>query len=294
MCKVFAVAGVKDTVKFWELAIAAQPFLNASEKDGFGLAVTDGQKLFVEKWLEPKDAFRKRHSFTKVAKEIDRRYQGAFDVDEVYKAHGKPLGRVQAGMLHSRLATCGKGIENTHPFVSEDSKTALIHNGVIRNADRYLRLSTCDSEALLNQYTDHAVNVSPGALANALADLEGYYACAVLSQDAEARHFLDIFRDNIAPLSLCRVKGVGDVFCTKADIVRAACKALKWSAPQVFDMRGNTHLRIDAETGEVIFKGKLEKHYTPNFVHEAHRKDWSAQGWSLPDDTQVVKGRFGY
>lgn len=60
-------------------------------------------------------------------------------------------------LVHARGATKGMGTpsrnQNNHPFVSQDRRLGLIHNGVIYEAanlrKRYQTLSDCDSEVLL-------------------------------------------------------------------------------------------------------------------------------------------------
>src|SRR3989344_398199 len=120
----------------------------------------------------------------------------------------KEVGRVEQfknkrlpgkqGIAHSRWATHG-GVsqKNAHPFIAHDA-FALVHNGIIEN---YLELkeeliekgvvfsSDTDSEVILHLVVGHYQHGPDknllAAVQQAVKQLQGAYAFAVLNKDAE-------------------------------------------------------------------------------------------------------------
>lgn len=262
MCKVLATAGVKPdkSDSLWKFIMAVSPFLSQFDNDGVGYAASSPNGLFGERWLHPAAAFKYRKEYTKVDIDIKTKFGKAVELEggPAYNKFGvMSIGNTQAVVLHARMATCGKGIENTHPFVSGDGKFALIHNGVIRNTTQLKNItSSCDSECILNTYTDNKVGSDPTNIQSVADDLAGYYACAVLGTDKDGVRYLDLFRDNSGATLYCTyVKQLDTlVFCTKADIVAAALKELKWKCGQFFTVQAGHLIRLNAITGESMFE----------------------------------------
>ena len=102
-----------------------------------------------------------------------------------------PRGRV--GIAHTRWATHGPPNEvNAHPHMSADGDIALIHNGIIENADVLRRMLECegftfqsdtDTEVIVH-LIDHVWAEGArleDAVAAALQEVEGAYGIAVIS-----------------------------------------------------------------------------------------------------------------
>jgi hypothetical protein len=258
MCKVLAVAGIKkeNTEKLWDFMVAVTPYMAQNDKDGVGYAAVSKEGIFGERWLFPKDAWKLRNKFTKKEEEIIKEYNGALKCDQRYNSFGK-IGSYEdatAVVLHTRMATCAKGIENTHPFVSADGKTALIHNGVISNASRLTNLtSTCDSECILNEYKSFDVSNVPEAISLVAGKLEGYFACPVLTIDNNGNQYLDIFKETTARLVATYIPQLDAmVFCTNMDIIKSVCKDLKWKWRSFFTVEAGKMIRLNAVTGSVV------------------------------------------
>lgn len=300
MCKILAVAGIKNTKKYQNNAHlfleAVQKPLCQNDKDGFGYAtISHNAELFMEKWMYPKDAFDKRDCFGEAEQLLDARYPALLELDETYTYHGTPTP-ISAFIAHSRMATCEKSIDNTHPFVSLLGDTILIHNGIIRNPQEYLKRSTCDSEAILIRYEDLDVRNNPDKLSDALTPLSGYYAVAALGHTDTGIPYLDVFKDNQAYLTMCLVPELGHVFCTQAAIVMAACKALKWAQPKVYNVSPFRHVRLHAVTGLPIHNSRIKTESKPavltknrGYTHAWRDEDYAWRGeYSATSNAQKV------
>lgn len=255
MCKIMMMAGIKaDKVdKAWKLVRAALKPMSERDDDGVGYAVAVDGRISGERWLSPKAAFKVRNRVSPDDAALSATLGDAVDVSESYNSFGNPAdaARAQAIIFHTRMATCATGIENTHPFVQ--GETALIHNGVISNASTLTNVtSTCDSECILNEYIARDVAGNPSAM-DAVADaMQGYYACAVLT-NVEHAQVLDIFKDDRAHLVVGRVKELDCfVFCTTEAILRDACKRAKMTLLNCHAVKAGYLIRLDAKTGASV------------------------------------------
>ena len=261
MCKIMMLAGVKQSKVSlaWKWAIAAAPFLAESDKDGFGYAAVGNGHLWGERWVNPKDAFRNRTARTRSERYTRAQFGSAVDLEETYNRFGRSMSdRVQAIMLHSRYATCAKGIQNTHPFVHLDDASkvptvALIHNGVISNSAKLQnKTSTCDSECILNEYGDSNVPRLPANIQDMADLLEGYYACGVLAHNGE-EHILDVFKSVRASLYVAFVPKLGThVFCTTEEILRSTAKKAKMRLSSIAHVNAGHLIRLSVKTGRVL------------------------------------------
>jgi len=107
------------------------------------------------------------------------------------------------GIGHTRWATHGKAtLKNTHPHLSEDQKVILVHNGIIENANEIRSFlikegihfyGETDTEVLTNliafKRKDNGGN-SLLALRDALLEVRGSYALAILFKDDEERIYV--------------------------------------------------------------------------------------------------------
>jgi predicted glutamine amidotransferase len=207
--------------------------------------------LFGERWLDTDEAFTESLPSV-VDQSILSEYQGVLAPETYSNSFGKPSILASCIALHARMATSDYGLNNTHPFVFDD--TALIHNGVIRNPDQSkMLMSTCDSEVILTDYINEEVALDLSNIQNVVDQLDGYYACAVISKDNTGRWILDVFKDSRANLSAVYVPKLKTVvFATDPQHVIEACNELNWTVGRVFKFTDNTLVRHDAITGEVL------------------------------------------
>ncbi len=126
--------------------------------------------------------------------------------------HAKGL----VGIAHTRWATHGEPSKrNAHPhFSGEDSKVAVVHNGIIENhesmrlrleAEGFVFLSDTDTEVIAHLIAFHLQNKTDllDAVCASIAELQGAYAIAVM-QESHSERF--IVARNGAPLLL----GIGE------------------------------------------------------------------------------------
>ena len=120
------------------------------------------------------------------------------------------------GIAHTRWATHGEpSRRNAHPhFSGEDSKVAVVHNGIIENhesmrlrleSEGYVFLSDTDTEVIAHLIAFHLQNKPDllDAVCASISELQGAYAIAVM-QESHSERF--IVARNGAPLLL----GVGE------------------------------------------------------------------------------------
>jgi hypothetical protein len=202
---------------------------------------------------------------------------------------------IAAITLHTRMATSAKDFMNTHPFV--DGDTSLIHNGVIRNADRIgLKQSTCDSEAILNLYVKHKVNQKPDAIELVARRLQGYYACGVLTRNKSDGALLDVFKCSQARLSAAFIQELNTVvFSTAIADIKSACQRLNFNVMSEFGFEDQTMLRLDALTGEVIetlsFKVPAQVYESPVYKRDVQVPKRKSKVSKTKDSERVTKIR---
>ena len=111
---------------------------------------------------------------------------------EARLASHKPEGT--AGIAHTRWATHGEPNDlNAHPHVDASGRVALVHNGIIENymvlkaaleAEGHVFKTQTDTEVLahlVGKYVDRGLKLER-AVGEALADVEGTYGIAVMSE----------------------------------------------------------------------------------------------------------------
>lgn len=271
MCKIFAVAGLKNKdAELDQFAKAILPYMTAGDNDAVGYAAFSDE-LFGERWLNTELALTKQTSRPLHSKTNPRL---VYEPQSNKFGDTTPVNPVKAMILHSRYATCGKGLANTHPFVSEDGKTALIHNGVVQTRGLDLRTSTCDSEGILNAYTDVDVSNTHGNIQTVFNRVKGAFACAVLTEDNIGDKYLDLFRNDQYPtLYACYVDQLdATVYCTEAYMIENALKDLGWTSETMMKVLDNSYLRIDAVTGEVLVNMEVKREIVRRIAAKSKKK----------------------
>lgn len=300
MCKNMMVVGFKPTKdnykKLWDFLIAATPAMTLGDKDGVGYAALSPSGLWGERWVNPNDAWTYRKAFSDKDRSLKEEFSGTLIGNARYNKFGiSEPDETYAVLFHSRMSTNTVSIQNTHPFIRDN--TALIHNGVIRNHDakHFEKLSsTCDSEVILNDYLKQEVANNPSNIKALGENLEGYYACGILSEDKDANQFLDIFRGGSATLWACWVKQLDAmVICTKKDIIVTALKSLEWNCGSFFEIKDEVMIRINAKTGQFMSKHDFKykawgysNHYGNDYWsgYNGNRR-WESEGGSNASTT---------
>jgi hypothetical protein len=253
------MAGIKPAKQdaAWRFAQAALPTMTQMDKDGVGYVAGHRGEIFGERWLKPKHAFRNRDGIGPADRKLLHMFGPAVSAEPVYNSFGSLREQASAILLHSRMATCARGLANTHPFVQ--GNTALIHNGVISNAAALKNLtSTCDSECILNAYVDSDVSGDAKRIGEVAKALRGYYACGVIT-NASGRQVVDIFKDERASLHVAYVDALETyVFATTPEILRAASKKSKMRLSALRPVNAGYLIRLDAASGATISVTKFE------------------------------------
>ena len=133
-------------------------------------------------------------------------------------------------LVHARGASKGMGDpklnKNNHPFASQDYRLALIHNGVIYEANdlkqHYETLSECDSEVLLRIYEAEALKRNcwlDGVKEIWSLISQGHMAVAIGERDG-ANRTLSLFRNEKRPLWIADLrKYIGQIFFFSCPII---------------------------------------------------------------------------
>lgn len=293
MCKIAVIPKItkKTVTNAWKFAIEITPYLTKHDNDGFGYMALGNQGIFGERWLHPNQAWRLRDQLSPQDRKILNQYQDALSGKSGYNSFGKSTQNITCLALHARMATCGKGLINTHPFVSNNGETVLIHNGVVQADITKYRNSTCDSETILTLYNELNITEKLNNI-NSLADrLQGYFACAVITRDGN-NWYLDIFKDSTARLSAIWVTELDSlVFCTDLDIVKTVCRKLKWHVGTEFEVSDNVIMRHDALNGNIIecveFERDIYSTYSSSSKYEVDSIDISKLKESIDDDDDI-------
>lgn len=212
MCKLMAILEIENRVAAESFGRKAVRYMTENDNDGLGIMRLGENGTHIQRWVEVPMIPSQRTTLDRFRNVLERN-----ENQEGRRSHD-----LYALAIHSRLATCGVNIENTHPFYRNN--TALMHNGVIRNHQEFPKyLSSCDSEALLTQYIDGNVRRHPKLLTDALRDIQGYFACIVFNDNG----VIDIWRDDSATLYMAHVRGVGVVVCTTQEIIMQTARIAK-------------------------------------------------------------------
>lgn len=310
MCKNLMVIGFNPEKKnhdlLWDFLMTASPFMTVNDKDGLGYAAISPSGLWGERWLDPKDAWKLRKIFTEEDKELLRKAQGTFIGNEKFNTFGELASDTAFSVLmHARMATCEKNISNTHPFIRGNS--ALIHNGVISNHGELEKItSTCDSEVILNSYFKHDVANKPENIKEVARDLRGYFACGIISKDADGVDIVDVFRGG-AQLWATWVKPLDAlVICTRSDIVDdTLCllnktemeqarkdkkyKPIMWNSGASFEIKEEVMIRFNSRTGQ--FMNKYDFFHNRYTAYDSSWKGWEGNRWERKETVEDEKKR---
>ena len=255
MCKIMGVAKVNDENRdnVWAMVIALGDIMSRTQRDGLGYAAFDKKgRLFGERWLENKLAFT---DFS-----VNKKLTPA-KIEKLYNFFGEEVLRKEAQsiILHTRMATCGRGLANTHPFTDSLDKphTAIIHNGIIANDDELVKkFSTCDSEVLVHSYEKNEVSKSLDNIKKVVSEIIGWYTVLNLTTDGDGRMVMDIYTD--APrLTSYFVKELDTrVYCTSGMDIEEAASILEFTISDRQVVKSNMAYRIDVLSGDLLQETK--------------------------------------
>jgi len=262
MCRLMFIIGATNTMNIKRFMMAAVNPMSVGNKDGFGYtAIRRTGDIFTERWLNNEEAFIRKSQqelelenmlgpFVKGS--IQHTQQGTIDFSDVTSV-----------MIHTRYATCGKGLDNVHPFVDNNNEISVVHNGVISNHAEFNKLnSTCDSEVLLTEYINRQIQYDQTQLEDLTNELKGYWAIGTTAIDNDGVRFIDIHRNNgSATLYLAFIEELGGiVICTRDTIINDTLKTLNWNRDiTTYEVVQFVATRFNAIDGSVM----LQHSWTP-------------------------------
>lgn len=298
MCKVAGVTKITDENRndVWVFMQLLGELISAGNDDGLGYAAFDDQgNLFGEKWLINKTAFKDLSQIPGI---------NATKMAHIYSFFGDKVqrDRAQAIILHTRAATCGKGIKNTHPFVNNEDKpdVAIIHNGMIYNENKFTRkYSTCDSEVLAHLYDENKVYKTLSNLNDFTDKMTGWFTVLALAKDSKGTMIMDAFSDSGRLGSYFIKEFDTRIYSSNAEDVYRVAKSLGLTATEPMKMDADTSFRLNVLTGEAIEHVKIKTggavttyasgywdgwaeviSMEGNLSDEEFKKKWFSQGWT--------------
>lgn len=271
MCKVAGITGINDSNRklAWEFMIKLGAMMTYGNNHGLGYAAFDkDNNIFGEKWLYNREAFLLPN---------DRSINGLRPKD--YQSFGPEVKRNEARgiILHTRMATCARNIENTHPFVDnfDNPNFALIHNGVITNDHKLTKVhSTCDSEVILHEYIKHNCRGDLKNIQKVADNLVGWYTCFVLAKDENGNPVMDIFTEN-GRLNSYYVEELGcRVYSTSDMDMQRVARFFGFTLRKRIKFKSDTMRRLNFDTGEIIFKGDFKSYIETYTSRGRYGKHW--------------------
>lgn len=251
MCRIAGVARINDENRkdVWKFMKLLGKYMTRGNNDGLGYAAFDKNgKIFGERWLNNSTAFTDLSQIKGMNSHI---------ASKVYSSIGDEVKRdeAQAIILHTRFATCEKGIKNTHPFVNdEDSPTSvIIHNGVIANHEELLKkYSTCDSEVIVHLYEQLKVVDNIQKLQDVMDQLQGWFTVLGLSTQKDGRLIMDAFTDMPRLASAFIPQLQTRIYSTAGYDIASTAKDLGFTCIDPKSIYPNSGFRVDVVTGELI------------------------------------------
>ncbi len=158
------------------------------------------------------------------------RFRASGRISELEKEIGKYRPKSETGIGHTRWATHGvPSKENAHPHISPESKFALVHNGIIENADEIKKTilppdreysSKTDTEVAVHLLEKYYNGDPVKAIVDTCAVIKGSYAFGILCEDfpdtvfavASASPLVAVMGKDGSYIAsdLCAVKGATD------------------------------------------------------------------------------------
>lgn len=270
MCKNTFLIGIKNPENAFEFITTIAPLMTKSNSDGMGYAVLNNDGMFVERFLTNTDAFTSEpfnQSDIEFANSlgalVDRKIieteNTLFKKSMTYQGE-RDFSTAKSILLHARKSTGHVCLENVHPFVINN--TALVHNGIISNHSDFIKeISTCDSEAILQQYLNHEVNDYPSNIEKVTKTLQGWYACGILTKNIDGLWVIDVFKSVSSNLYVTKIDEIGGfVFSTQKTDIMESLSSLNWELNHpIFPVQPKVFSRFDATTGNILFQSNFEE-----------------------------------
>jgi hypothetical protein len=267
----------------WAFIHEMSDVMSKRNNDGLGYTAIDTKgNMFGERWWYNHEAFDYRP--VPFNKKVLEKFKSFVNLDLTnpsvkYNKFGTIQETITAITLHTRMATSGKEFTNTHPFVDFEKQTSLIHNGIIQNVTKEDNIrSTCDSERILNKYLKHEVMNKPEAIQDTVNELQGYFACGIITKDSSNKRVIDIIKTRASLYALYVRELDAMVFATSDDDVKEVCTKLGLTIQAVGKVDDNKLIRLNALTGDVLltqeYKDTAEYKYPSYNSGYTSRSDW--------------------
>ena len=200
------------------------------------------------------------------------------EVDNLEKKIDQNNSNASLGIAHTRWATNGKVcIDNTHPFISQNGKIALVHNGIIENVETlkneltgHTFSSETDSEIVAHLLEN--CNLKNLDFIDQFEKVSGSYAIAFIHRDISNTIFV---AKNRCPLYIAKATNNNEIFVASDPICfMGKCDYYYTLSDKEYGIISLDEIAIFDENKNPIIKNKIRLDLDEDFISGSTHKTY--------------------
>ena len=200
------------------------------------------------------------------------------EVDNLEKKIDQNNSNASLGIAHTRWATNGKVcIDNTHPFISQNGKIALVHNGIIENVETlkneltgHTFSSETDSEIVAHLLEN--CNLKNLDFIDQFEKVSGSYAIAFIHRDISNTIFV---AKNRCPLYIAKATNNNEIFVASDPICfMGKCDYYYTLSDKEYGIISLDEIAIFDENKNPIIKNKIRLDLDEDFISSSTHKTY--------------------
>ena len=200
------------------------------------------------------------------------------EVDNLEKKIDQNNSNASLGIAHTRWATNGRVcIDNTHPFISQNGKIALVHNGIIENVETlkneltgHTFSSETDSEIVAHLLEN--CNLKNLDFIDQFDKVSGSYAIAFIHRDISNTIFV---AKNRCPLYIAKATNNNEIFVASDPICfMGKCDYYYTLSDKEYGIISLNEIAIFDENKNPIIKNKIRLDLDEDFISSSTHKTY--------------------